>query len=205
MCNLLNATGAKIANSERPRKSFFPKGTVKCEGVVSFRSQIARDVACLLDLDPSVRSWTCNPPALLITDKYFVCDFSVLDIWDVETLVDASDHETDVPDQILRAAASKSGFEFRRPDKGDVYSGCRLRNARDLLRYSNYRVSLGDRVRLLAALEENGSLTVVECLSAFTETKPIGGLASMILTGFVEVDLDESLIGPGTQVKRISA
>ncbi|WP_234901925.1 hypothetical protein [Agrobacterium rubi] len=48
-------------------------------------------------------------------------------------------------------------------------------------------------------------MTVVECLSAFTETKPIGGLASMILTGFVEVDLDESLIGPGTQVKRISA
>ncbi|TCP90331.1 hypothetical protein C8J31_101169 [Rhizobium sp. PP-CC-2G-626] len=187
------------------RKSFFPRGTVKSEGAVSFRSQTARDVACLMDVDGSVHSWTCNPPALLVSDKSFVCDFSVVDIWGVESLVDAPDHETDIADGDLRAAATKAGFEYARRTRSEVYSGCRLRNAKDLLRYSNYQVPLGDRVRLLAALEEHGSLTVVECLTAFSETKPIGGLASMILAGFVEVDLDDALIGPGTQVKRITA
>lgn len=85
----------------------------------------------------------------------------------------------------------------------EIYDGPRLKNAKDLLRYANYNVSLGDRLRLLSALDEHGTLTVAESLTAFSETMPVAGLAVMILHGFIEVDLDASLIGPETTVRRI--
>ncbi|WP_210388408.1 hypothetical protein [Mesorhizobium caraganae] len=73
----------------------------------------------------------------------------------------------------------------------------------DLLRYARWHCPLGDRVRLLAALDEHGSLTVAECLAAFHETVPIAGLSSLVLRRFVEIDLDEARIGPETAVRRI--
>ena len=42
-------------------KTFPPTGTVKCDGARLFRSQAARDVGCLLDVNPSVTSWRCMP------------------------------------------------------------------------------------------------------------------------------------------------
>ncbi|WP_421477653.1 hypothetical protein [Agrobacterium tumefaciens] len=56
----------------------------------------------------------------------------------------------------------------------------------------------------MGVLEEEGSLTVKDCLAIFTETKPIAGLAQLILHGFVEIDLDSELLGPETTVRRMS-
>ena len=41
--------------------SFHPRGTVRCRGVPLFRNQAARDLGCLLDVDPDVVSWMCLP------------------------------------------------------------------------------------------------------------------------------------------------
>ena len=48
-----------------------------------------------------------------------------------------------------------------------------------------------------------GSLTLAECLGAIQETKPVAGVAALILSGFIHVDLDEALLGPETTVRRI--
>jgi hypothetical protein len=56
---------------------------------------------------------------------------------------------------------------------------------------------------LLSILKDHGDLSVSECLTIFKETKPIAGLAQLILRGFVEVDLDAELLGPETMVRRI--
>jgi hypothetical protein len=56
----------------------------------------------------------------------------------------------------------------------------------------------------LAALDEHGSLPLSECLNAFHETKPVAGVASLILRGFVDVNLDDGPLGPETSVRRIS-
>jgi len=85
---------------------------------------------------------------------------------------------------------------------GDDLPAVRLRNARDLLRYARYEASLDDRVRLLAALDENGSLAVVETLSVFRSVPPIAGLASLILARIITIDLDDALIGPESIVRR---
>ena len=204
MRTVQNAADINVVHAVAAPKSFYPRGTLKCEGSVSFRSQAARDVACLLDLDAEVRSWRCNPPALLVPGGSYVCDFLVSDVHGGETLVDAPDRQNGFSEADIKLAAERGGFSFRQTARDEVYGGTRLRNARDLLRYANYSVPLGDRLKLLAALEEHGTLTVAECLTAFSETRPIGGFASMVLNGFLEVDLDDGLIGPGTAVRRIT-
>jgi hypothetical protein len=98
------------------------------------------------------------------------------------------------------AMAVKTGCKYEVVDRKSVPPG-RLKNAKDLLRYGGYETPLSDRIRLLAALEDNGSLTVAECLPAFQDIKPIAGLASLVLHRFVTMDLDE-IIGPETQVTR---
>ncbi len=187
------------------RKSFFPKATIKSEGPVLFRSQVARDLACLFDVDPAVTLWTCDPPSIAISGSHYVSEFFVRDGSGREVLMDAPDRAEAPGPELIAVAAEAAGFRYRRPSMFEIYSGARLRNAKDLLRYGNYEVPLGDRVRLLAALEENGSMTVAECLTAFSETCAVGGLASMILHGFLEIDLDTELIGPSTAVRRIAS
>ena len=59
-------------------------------------------------------------------------------------------------------------------------------------------------VGVLAAFDEVGSMTFAECLQLFRESKPMAGLASLILRdNMLEIDLDDDLIGPETQVRRI--
>ena len=78
------------------------------------------------------------------------------------------------------------------------------RQAVRLLRYADYVVPLGDRLRLLAALDEHGSMPLAECLKAFRETNAVPGIAVLILHGYVEVELDDAPIGPETSVRRIT-
>jgi hypothetical protein len=194
-----------VAKAVQTRSSFFPRATIKSEGPVTFRSQVARDIACLFDVDAEVETWTCDPPLLSVGLENHVCDFLVCHVSRQRILVDGFDR-TETPDPaLLEAAAAEAGFQYKRPPKIEVYGGARLRNAKDLLRYGNYQATLGDRVRLLAALEEHGSLSVAECLTAFSETRPVAGLASMVLNGFVEIELDDELIGPSTAVRRIAS
>ncbi|WP_209439294.1 hypothetical protein [Sinorhizobium arboris] len=103
----------------------------------------------------------------------------------------------------LSSAIESMGYRYRPVAMVDFADSFRLRNAKDLLRYGFYRAPLGDRIRLLAGLEEMGSLTIAECLSAIREGRPMPTLASLILQGFLEINLDDALISPETVVRRI--
>lgn len=181
---------------------FLPAATVKCSGARVYRSQVARDVACLLDIDPHVVSWHCASMPLPAIDH--VPDFETVDSDGCVNYVDAPDRPTAQSRAAIAEAARRCGAEYRMLERSEIYGGHRLRNAVDLLRYGNVSVPLGDRLRLLAALDEHGSLTMSECLSAFQETKPIAGLAGMILQQHVDVDFDEGPFGPQTAVRRIA-
>lgn len=184
-------------------RTFHPAATVKCDGPSVFRSQTARDVACLFDVNPSISSWHCMPMSLDYGGGVHIPDFGVLNEDGGRLLVDGSDRVMPVDSKKIEATAETHGIRYRRLSAEEIYDGARLQNAKDLLRYGGSALALGDRLRLLAALEENGNLTVAECLTAFTETRPVAGLAQMILRGFIEVDLDMELIGPETVVRRI--
>jgi len=163
-----------------------------------FRTQAARDLACLLDVDQTVSSWQCQPFSREGHAELGTPDFLVI-------YTDGNGRFLDAPDRKPSETAFRERLkdEYRQLSHEEIYDGYRLQNARDLLRYGRWRASLGDRVRLLAALDENGSLTIAECLGAIQETKPVAGIASLILNGFIAVDLDDALLGPETAVRRI--
>ncbi len=198
------STGPQDDVVRRPMSSqiHYPLATIRCVGSPAFRSQYARDYACLLDVDSDVVSWTCVMPELRHKSDEYATDFVITPANGNAFLADVGRKLPEPPDWVP-AAAGKLGLDYRPVAGGELAIGFRLRNARDLLRYGFYRATLGDRVRLLAALEEMGSLTVAESMAAFQEGKPMPSLAAMILQGFVEVDLDGALIGPETTVRRI--
>ncbi|MDW6023316.1 hypothetical protein SAZ10_16280 [Mesorhizobium sp. BAC0120] len=53
-------------------------------------------------------------------------------------------------------AADKLGFGYRVRTVAEIRAGHRLPNAKDLLRYARWQCPMGDGVRLLAALDEQG-------------------------------------------------
>lgn len=190
----------RAATNTRPVRSFYPSATMRCDGSRVFRSQAARDVACLLDLDPGVVLWRCGPH---IDGHDHIPDFEATHDDGRVVFIDAHDRRLDTDDDMI-AAVDRHGAEYRQLSRGEVHDGFRLKNAKDLLRYGNYVVPLGDRIRLLGALDANGSMPLVECLNAFQEVKPVAGLASLILNRYLEVDLDDAPLGPETAVRRIA-
>lgn len=189
---------------EASQPSRFPR-PVKGPERPTFRSKVVRDLVSILDLNPSVLLWTCNPPPLEVGGRAYVPDIRMQDKDGGWWMLDAFDRRLPVDAGVIADAASTTAHRYRIVDRSDIYDGFRLRNATDLLRYAGHNVPLGDRVRLLSALDENGPLSFADCLRVLRETQPVAGLASLILQGLVEVELDEALIGPETMVRRIRA
>ncbi|MFB9980173.1 hypothetical protein ACFSQQ_11115 [Mesorhizobium kowhaii] len=185
--------------ADAARLHFHPRGTVRCVGAPLFRNQSARDLGCLLDVDPSVVEWSCLPLVLVRDGDSHVPDFLVVRE-EGTSIVDAVS-ETSRLEPWIEDAAAEAGYRYE--VQSMILAGHRLANSMDLLRYARWNCPLGDRVRVLAALDEHGSLTVAECLTAFHETVPIAGLSSLVLRRFVEIVLDDARIGPETAVRRI--
>ncbi|PYE40440.1 hypothetical protein DFI02_1163 [Rhizobium sp. PP-F2F-G20b] len=198
------AASLRAARATASIRTYAPAGTVKCDGVRLFRSQSARDVGCLLDVNPSVTSWRCMPQPFDIEGAVHLADFQVFDENGGVLFLDAPDRVRPADVEAIDTEARRRGGRYRLLGRTEVYDGFRLRNARDLLRYADAVAPLGDRLRLLAALDEHGSLPLAECLKAFLETKPVPGIAALILHGYVEVDLDDAPLGPETAVRRIT-
>jgi hypothetical protein len=181
--------------------NYYPLATIKCVGRPIFRSQAARDFACLLDVDPDVLSW--RPFADPLSDGTRVREVDFLVVTENATFIAEVGEEEPLSEAWITEYVSALGHRYRPVGMIELSQGFRLQNAKDLMRYGYYRATLGDRVRLLAALDEMGTLTLAECLSAIREAKPMASMAAMALHGFIEIEMDESPIGPETTVRRI--
>ncbi len=182
--------------------SFEPRNTVRCAGEARFRSQAARDAACLFDVDPDVVDWSCLPPAFSNGSETFPVDFALTRSSGIEyvTVADLG-HVSSAPEWACRAAADL-GAKLLVVPTADL-AGHRLDNARELMRYAKWRISLSQRITLLAALDSEGSLTLLECMSAVRNSAdPIGVVAALALRRFIEIDLDSGPLGPETRVIR---
>lgn len=178
--------------------NYYPRGTVRCANSPLFRSEVARDVACLLDVDLEVTSWLCLPLELQVGSLRHVPDFEVI-CGDTSYLLDV-----DTPPVWVGEAASSVGYDYRLNPYDLESLSQRLANARDLLRYASYNVSLGDKIRLLSLLDEYGSMSIRDSARCIQNTSdPIGSIASMVLQRIVEIDLDEEPIGPDTRISRV--
>lgn len=194
-------TGDLQAPSERhaPSLASTPQFKfVRCIGPSIFRNGLARDLACLLDVDDEVTSWSCANVELAHEGVSHVPDL-MAEYHDGILLIDAITKATSTG--LIAEMSAAAGYRYRAMTRADI-NPIRLRNAKDLLRYSRHSVNLEDRIRVLAALDECGTMTLAECLSAFRTTQPVPAFASLVLQRFISIDLDEAPIGPETIVRR---
>ncbi|MFC5755690.1 hypothetical protein [Rhizobium sp. GCM10022189] len=158
----------------------------------------------MLDLDPQVISWRCVTQPVINDStarkpRHHFVDFLV-ETEQEALLVEVWRGQPDVITWLPGVVARK-GYRYQAISMREV-DPVRLQNARDLVRYADREATLGDRIRILTGLDEMGSLSLAECLSAVREGNAMGSVASMILRGLLEVDLDEKLLGPDTIVRR---
>lgn len=184
------------------RYSFYPRGTVRCTGIAAYRSQAARDLCCVLDLDPAVDAWACLPFALSDGFETHVPDAIAYRGNGHVTLLDVLTPDRPILADWIASRAREHGYSHEAVSYARLSEGPRVMNCRDLLRYARWECALGDRIRVLAALDEVGELPLIEALSAFQETRPIASLASLVLGRFLAMDLDAERIGPTTPVRR---
>lgn len=170
----------------------------RCVGRFTVGDQLARDVACMLDFDDAISSWSCQSLRFHSGFDTYSPDFVAERSHDV-LVIDAVGQRR--PPPWISETTTSDGYTYLTMSRGDI-DPIRLKNCKDLLQCSGGEVSLGDRVRLLSVLDQQSSLTLAESLTVFQETKPIRGLANMVVGRFIEIDLDTSLIGPETVVRR---
>lgn len=187
-------------------RPFPPYPTLKCLGQPMFRNQHARDYACILDLDREVISWKCMPAAIVndsnaARPRWWHVDFAVETSTEA-LLVEIRQTMTSGPTWLPRVA-ERMGYRLQNLSVGEI-DPIVSQNARDLMRYMGYEVPLGDRVRVLATLDEIGSLTLAESLSVIRESMPMHSIAALIVSGMLEVDLSLALLGPDSVVRRAS-
>jgi hypothetical protein len=165
---------------------------------------MARDLACILDLDRETRSWCTPGPVLDVRDGGHIPEFKVTDQHGEIAFLDITAPLPSSDQADVEAASRALGASYRLMRREEVYDGgFRLPNARDLLKYAKVTVTLADRVRLLGLLDQEGSLPMSDCLGAIRNSEPVAAIASMILHSFVDVELDEAILGPETMVRRI--
>ena len=186
-------------------RPYYPFATLKCVGRPLYRSREARDYACLLDVDTKVSAWRCVPQPIIHDSgagnlrRHYV-DFAVETRCEA-LLVDVCGTNA-VNATWIAEAAKKQGYRYQAVSFPELAGCTRLQNAKDLLRYAGYCAPLGDRIRILAALEEMGAMTLAECLSVVRESKAMATVATMILMGILDVGLDEALLSPDSVVRR---
>jgi hypothetical protein len=150
-----------------------------------------------------VETWTCLPTVITHGDGAHVPDFAVIRSRG-SVLVDVVPTDAGAPPPAWAFDIARDlGYRYEAFGECDLHEGFRLGNARDLLRDANYRISLGDRVRLLTLLDEQGPMPLSVCMQVIRDGRdPIGVIAAMALRRFVEMDLDDGRIGPETRVSR---
>jgi hypothetical protein len=127
------------AYSEASTKLWYPRGTVRCSADPLFRTRSARDLGCLLDVDPDVIAWLCLPTEFDTELGPHVPDFLVDYEGGIRIYLDAV--EVTVAPEIAEGAAL-AGFRYRAVPRLEVEDGCRLANARDMLRYAHSRTRM---------------------------------------------------------------
>lgn len=202
--NPAHAANSQDCDFRNIYRAFPPFPTLKCIGRPLFRNRHARGYACMLDLDPDVVSWRCVTEAIVndsgaARPRWWHIDFAV-ETENEALLVEVWQTTTGGPAWLPRVA-EKMGYRHQAISIRELDQNI-FENSRDLMRYIGSEVPLGDRVRVLAGLDEMGSLTLAECLTAIRESRPMHTVAAMILNGMLEVDLSQALLGPDTVVRR---
>lgn len=171
---------------------------LRCVGEVALPTPLVTDVARLLDTEGDVDRWSCR--SLQHPDGG--SPESVFEVERTTGLERIRVMENGPAEPQHAGHRDADGTPVRFMFRADV-DAVRLENAQLILPHATWRVSLDDRIRLLAVLDEEGSVTLGECLAIFRNTsRPIAAVASLALAHVVDLDLDTPLGSRSRVIRR---
>jgi hypothetical protein len=111
------------------------------------------------------------------------------------------DGHADVDDE-FRAAVGRLGLDLLRRSHSDIrrepfYSNCKL-----VWSYADHRVAVGDRIRIMQMLTDEGPLRIGDLVGdARFQGDPSAALMALACHDVVELDFGNAILGPGTTAR----
>ncbi|MGP9820038.1 hypothetical protein ACTZWW_08485 [Salinarimonas sp. NSM] len=179
----------------------------KAAGRLPTASRLGADFLTLCDLDPEIVAVSRGDVTLEFTGGIghqpayrLVLEGGASILADV--VPDAS--ALPAPTQAIADAAAAAGHGYRLETAATLRAEPRFTTMRLIASCRRVRVGAGDRVRILAALDEAGTLPLIEAASAARgAVDGVAAVLALACEGLVAVDLDAPL-GPETPVRRVS-
>lgn len=113
----MSISSSRSHTQSNPIQVFYPLSTVRCVGPVLFRDQLARDIACLLDVDDDIISWSCRSLAVSHGEQAYKPDFLVKRA-DVIFVVDGV-REDGAPNWV-RSKVVEAGFPYEEVNASEL-------------------------------------------------------------------------------------
>jgi hypothetical protein len=176
----------------------------KCKAAIPIRHALERDAILQASLEPSVRAIRCRPApdihgtaASLISVILDRIDGSFLLVV-CETRPRRSDAELDHLTKLLE----RHGLRLLERDTLDIRREPQFSNARAVWSYERYRIALPDRLRIAAALAEDGPQSIVELEERARPTcDVVAAVCALACEGLVELNIHDAALGPHTIVR----
>lgn len=188
-----------------------PENVANCRGQPRFRSQLSRDLGCLLDADPDVSWWQCLAGTVTLNDgrgssRLHVPDFYVCRIDGTHSLVDAVAGKPSPSRNFwipTTAPSYDENLDYQVISEAMILCEPKLSNIKDLLGSLTKPGSLKDRIALLVFLEAFGPARIIDCIRHLDLSgNEIGAIATLYFQSRIEIDLEDGLIGPETFIRR---
>ncbi|MEW6451367.1 MAG: hypothetical protein AB1490_11990 [Pseudomonadota bacterium] len=192
----------KNAASAKHRKLFM---AAKVSGGIPLISPLLGDALIQASLDPKISRIeliavgpTGARPHPLEIVAFHACDGRrlALDLADEE-----SPRDVDVYGLFL-VTAEELGLELLQRSRSDIRREPLFANCGMVWSHVNHRVAIGDRIRIMQMLAEEGPLRIGDIIKNGTyRTDPSAALMALACHDVVELDLGEAALGPDTQAR----
>lgn len=179
--------------------------SAKTSGPIPARHSLVQQALIIATLDPhvqaiehiaatKVRGMSVAIDAIVIAD---CAGRRLLDIPGTKPLLDLDEEALGL------LATAELGLARLTMTRADIAREPRAANCGLVWACRHMRVTASDRVRLLASLDEETSMTLLRAGSEIRHaTDPIGAVLALACQDLLEVDLQTGPLGPGTSVRR---
>jgi len=178
----------------------------KAATAIPVAHELVREALIQAALDPAVRAIEFTPTAAAYygkvpLDAIILCGVDsrqVLDIVELRPLHNVDDHGMSPSDRLGLSAHTRTAADIL---QDPLATNCRL-----VWACRHYRVSAGDRVRVLQVLSEEGSMTLAHAAAQCRfAVDAVAAVLAMACADLIEADLATLPLGPETRVRRRSS
>jgi hypothetical protein len=171
---------------------------------IPLQSWLHRDALVQASLDPRVRIIEFLPE-IRFREVSVAVNSVVLHRDDGSFMLRIEGHrpvQNDDEEGALRLALQRRAISILDLTAADIRVEPRLTNAREVWNHRDFHVALGDRIRILQALDDEGPQSIKALQQiAYTSADLASALCSLACADLIEIEIDAMPVGPGTIVR----